>query len=154
MSILHEAIFFNKPQMVDFILMTAKNVDINLMSPTYGNPLHIACKVGNIKIVQKLVLSGADITAKDAKTQKLPKEFTENQKIIYLLEKYVKMQEMIKKRNEEKKEAGEKSDSSGDESQMTSSVYMVQDEWLDKNENELENQQAMQGSFVSNLSVP
>jgi len=51
MSILHEAIYYNRQDLVDFILKASKHVDVNLMSPTYGNPLHIACKVGNIKIV-------------------------------------------------------------------------------------------------------
>ena len=50
MSILHEAIWFNKPSLVDFILLCSKNININLMSPTYGTPLHIACRVGNIKM--------------------------------------------------------------------------------------------------------
>lgn len=68
MSILHEAIYYNRRELVDFILMSSKSVDVNLMSPTYGNPLHIACKVGNIKVVQKLVLSGTNIVAPDLTT--------------------------------------------------------------------------------------
>lgn len=90
MTILHLAISLNNKEFVDFILMSSKDVDKNKFSESHGTPIHIACKTGNIQIVQKLVLSGADSSLKD-KNGKLAIELTQNQKIIYLLEKYNKL---------------------------------------------------------------
>ena len=133
MSILHQALQLNEQKLVDFILVASKNVNINLMSPTHGTPLHIACKTGNIKIVQKLILSGAQITV--AHNGKQPKESTKNQKIVYLLEKYEKIQDILQKRMEEKKE-----EEKGDLDNNTSSVYLMTHEDQVEEENEQENQ--------------
>lgn len=37
-------------EIIDLIIVHAKEVDINLVSPSVGSPLHVACKVGNLKI--------------------------------------------------------------------------------------------------------
>jgi len=50
--------------------------DINLMSPIHGTPLHMASKIGNLKIVQQLLLNGASINM--VANGKLPKDMTKN----------------------------------------------------------------------------
>ena len=54
------AIEKDRIDMVDLI-MSCANVNLNLLSPIEGTPLHVASRKSNLKIVQKLVLSGADI---------------------------------------------------------------------------------------------
>ncbi len=76
--------------------MSCPGVDLNLNSPSVGAPLHVACKKSNLKVVQKLVLSGADIMLKEPVKNLLPKDITDNQRIIFLLEKYEKIQ-MVQK---------------------------------------------------------
>ncbi len=61
------------------------------MSNLHGTPLHLACKIGNLKIVQQLLINGADINIKSMKNQKLPKDSSDNQRIVFLIEKYEKM---------------------------------------------------------------
>ena len=61
------------------------------MSSLHGTPLHLACKIGNLKIVQRLLINGADITLKSQKNQKLAKDSTDNQRVKYLIEKYEKL---------------------------------------------------------------
>jgi ankyrin repeat protein len=63
MGVLHIAVNFQRNDMIDLILMS-QTVDINLMSSLHGTPLHLACKAGNLKIVQRLLIHGADITLK------------------------------------------------------------------------------------------
>jgi ankyrin repeat protein len=43
----------------------------------YGTPLHLACYIGSLKIVQMLILNNADFNIKNAKG-KVPKEVTKN----------------------------------------------------------------------------
>ena len=62
--------------------------DINLMSSLHGTPLHLAAKIGNLKIVQQLLMNGADITLKSQKNGKLAKDNTDNQRVTFLIEKY------------------------------------------------------------------
>ncbi len=76
------------------------------MSPLHGTPLHIACKMGNIKIVQQLLINGADISVKSPKNGKLPKDISDNARIAFLIEKYEQMKAL---------EADDSSRSSGDE---------------------------------------
>ena len=55
----------------------------------YGaTPLHLAAKIGNLKIVQQLLMNGADITIKSMKNGKLAKDSTDSQRVIFLIEKY------------------------------------------------------------------
>ena len=51
--------------------------DINAISEEFGTPLHVACKISNIKIVQKLILIGANIEIVDSKG-KSAKNITDN----------------------------------------------------------------------------
>jgi ankyrin repeat protein len=67
MSILHMAIAKERLDLLDLILVHANGIDINVMSPTHGTPLHVASRTGNIKIVQRLVVSGANIYIAEAK---------------------------------------------------------------------------------------
>jgi hypothetical protein len=62
------------------------------MATDRGTALHVACEVGNLKLVQKLVLMGArtDIEVNG----KLPKDCAQSQKIVYLLEKYEQIRKM------------------------------------------------------------
>ena len=49
----------------------------------------MACRLDEMQIVQRLLLSGADFTIRSAKN-KVAKEVTKNQRIVYLIEKYEK----------------------------------------------------------------
>lgn len=89
-GILHLAIQKNSLDILDLIMMSS-HVDLNLVSPTFGTPLHVACKLGNLKTVQRLILAGADLSIRDPKTKKLAKETTSDMKIVYLIEKYEKL---------------------------------------------------------------
>jgi ankyrin repeat protein len=51
MGILHVAVNLQRNDIIDLILMSQR-IDINLMSSLHGTPLHLASKIGNIKIVQ------------------------------------------------------------------------------------------------------
>jgi ankyrin repeat protein len=51
MGVLHVAVSFQRNDMIDLILMHPA-ADVNLMSNLHGTPLHLACKIGNLKIVQ------------------------------------------------------------------------------------------------------
>lgn len=56
--------------------------------------MHLACTIGNLKIVQQLLINGADICMKSLKTGKVAKDTTKNQRIVYLIEKYEKLRAM------------------------------------------------------------
>jgi menaquinone-dependent protoporphyrinogen IX oxidase len=51
MGALHIAVNMQRNDLVDLILMSELS-NINLLSPLVGTPLHLACKTGNLKIVQ------------------------------------------------------------------------------------------------------
>ena len=73
MGVLHVAVSFQRNDLIDLILMSERT-DINLMSSLHGTPLHLACKIGNLKIVQQLLINGADIFLKSLKNGKLAKD--------------------------------------------------------------------------------
>jgi len=79
--------------MIDLILMSER-ADLNLVSSLHGTPLHLACKIGNLKIVQQLLINGADIFIKSQKNGRLAKDSTDNQRIVFLIEKYEKLRAM------------------------------------------------------------
>ena len=89
MGVLHISVSLQRHDLIDLILMSEK-VDINILSSLHGTPLHIACKMGNLKIVQQLLISGADINIKSPKNGKLAKDNTDNSRIAFLIEKYEK----------------------------------------------------------------
>lgn len=89
MGVLHVAVSYQRNDLIDLIMLSER-ADINLDSSLHGTPLHLACKFGNLKIVQKLLINGADITKKSAKG-KLAKDMTDNQRIVFLIEKYEKL---------------------------------------------------------------
>lgn len=72
-----------------------------------------------MKVVQRLVLIGANIQATDSKG-KMAKNITENQKIVFLLEKYEKLQKIASQLKDES------SDSELEEEE--------QEQWLDQSE--------------------
>lgn len=74
MSVFHIAISLQKMEIIDLLMQHSTCLNINLVSPEVGTPLQVACRAGNIKIVQKLVLSGADISIEDPKTGKSARE--------------------------------------------------------------------------------
>lgn len=90
MGVLHLAIAMDRLEMVELLMANSKTLKLNLISKQEGTPLHLACKLGNLKIVQKLVLAGADILVQHPVTGLLARESTDNQRIIFLLEKYEK----------------------------------------------------------------
>ena len=96
------AIAKERMDIIDLILQKASNVQIDVLSQTHGTPLHIACRSGNIKIVQKLVMNGANIYHPEPKKNLLPKQVTFNQKIVFLLERYEKI--YINKSNQNKED--------------------------------------------------
>ena len=61
MSALHIAVSRTQPAIIEMLLL-CKRTQINLMSPLHGTPLHTACKAGHVKVVQQLLLFGANIT--------------------------------------------------------------------------------------------
>ena len=69
----------------------SEQTKVNLNSELHGTPLHLACKIGNLKIVQQLLINGADFSIKSAKNGKLAKDNTDNQRIVFLIEKYEKL---------------------------------------------------------------
>lgn len=71
------AISAQRHDLIDLILMS-EQTDINLQSILHGAPLHLACTIGNLKIVQQLLINGADINLKSQKTGKLAKDTTKN----------------------------------------------------------------------------
>ena len=85
---LHIAVYMQLFEIIE-LLLTCEKTNIDLMSPLHGTPLHQACKVGSVKVVQQLLLNNADFSTKNLKGR-LPKEVTRNQRIIYLIEKYEK----------------------------------------------------------------
>lgn len=44
------AVNLQRNDIIDLILMSDRT-DINLMSSLHGTPLHLSCKIGNLKIV-------------------------------------------------------------------------------------------------------
>ena len=94
MGVLHAAVTLQRPDVIDLLLIS-EATDPNLMSPLHGTPLHLACKIGNLKIVQQLLLNGSDITKRCTKNGKLAKESTQNQRIVFLIEKHEKMMEAL-----------------------------------------------------------
>jgi ankyrin repeat protein len=87
MGVLHSAVNLERNDMVELLLMGEKT-DVDLMSSLHGTPLHLAAKIGNLKIVQQLLIYGADITVKSQKNGKLAKDNTDSQRVIFLIEKY------------------------------------------------------------------
>ena len=113
MGVLHVAVSFQRNDMIDLILMSER-ADINLMSSLHGTPLHLACKMGNLKIVQQLLISGADIQIKCTKNGKLAKDSTDNQRVVYLIEKYEKLRALELEEEDGSKSSG---DEQGDETE-------------------------------------
>lgn len=109
MGVLHIAVSFQRNDVIDLILMS-KKADINLMSSLVGTPLHLACKIGNLKIVQQLLINGADIYLKCTKNGKLAKDSTDNQRVIYLIEKYEKLRALEHEHEESSRSSGDEDD--------------------------------------------
>jgi len=85
MAPLHIAACLMYPSIIELLLLN-KKTDIEINSPLHGTPLHIACHVGSVKIVQQLLLNGASINAVNSKN-KLPRDLTSNQRIQYLIDR-------------------------------------------------------------------
>jgi len=73
--------------------LQSDKLDVNVCAPLLNKetPLHIACRLDQLQLVQLLLLNNADFTIKNSKN-KLAKELTKNQRIVYLIEKYEKRQ--------------------------------------------------------------
>ena len=63
MGVLHVAVNYQRNDLIDLVLMS-ELTNVNLNSILHGTPLHLACKIGNLKIVQQLLISGADFSIK------------------------------------------------------------------------------------------
>lgn len=87
MGVLHVAVNYQRNDLIDLVLMSERT-NVNLNSMLHGTPLHLACKIGNLKIVQQLLISGADYSMKSMKNGKIAKDSTDNQRIVFLIEKY------------------------------------------------------------------
>ena len=59
---------------------------IDIFSPLHGTPLHHAFFLGIVKIVQQLLDNGASINVVNSKNR-LPRDLTSNQRILYLIDK-------------------------------------------------------------------
>lgn len=77
--------------MVDLIMMSCTYVKVNLASPRVGTPLHVAAERGHLKVLQKLILSGADTEARHPVSDLLARRIAKDPKIVFLLEKYEKL---------------------------------------------------------------
>lgn len=51
MGVLHVAVNYQRNDLIDLVLMSERT-NVNLNSMLHGTPLHLACKIGNLKIVQ------------------------------------------------------------------------------------------------------
>lgn len=109
MGVLHVAVSFQRNDLIDLILMSEQTT-INLMSSLHGTPLHLACKIGNLKIVQQLLINGADISAKSLKNGKLAKDSTDNQRIVFLIEKYEKLRALEQEGEDSAGSSGEEAE--------------------------------------------
>ena len=85
MAALHIAACRMYPAIIELILMN-KRARIDIFSPLHGTPLHLACFVGSVKIVQQLLLNGASINVVNSKNR-LSRDLTSNQRILYLIDK-------------------------------------------------------------------
>ena len=90
LAALHIACQLKDLDIIDILLQCDK-LDVNLCAPQKNGEtaLHMACRLDEMQIVQRLLLSGADFTIRSAKN-KVAKEVTKNQRIVYLIEKYEK----------------------------------------------------------------
>jgi len=70
----------------------------------------LACKIGNLKIVQQLLINGADISAKSLKNGKLAKDSTDNQRIVFLIEKYEKLRALEQEGEDSAGSSGEEAE--------------------------------------------
>ena len=66
MGALHIAVSRNYPAVVELLLLNRKT-DLNLTSPLYGTPLHVAARSDSVKLVQQLLLYGASPASLDCK---------------------------------------------------------------------------------------
>ena len=78
MSALHIAVQLKATEIIE-LLLQCPMLDVNILSPQHGTPLHMACKVDSLPIVQQLLLNNAEqsIGIKNSKN-KTPKEVTKN----------------------------------------------------------------------------
>ncbi|CDW79366.1 protein kinase domain containing protein [Stylonychia lemnae] len=111
MSALHIAVQMKSSDVIE-LLLTHDKTEIDIQSSIHGTPLHLACRGGSVKIVQQLLLNNADLSIKNNKF-KTAKEVTNNQRIIYLIEKYEKRNKtnnssFLSTQSEEEKESSDK----------------------------------------------
>jgi ankyrin repeat protein len=90
MAALHIAIQLKCDEIIE-LLLQCERTNPNILSPLHGAPLHLACLSDSVRTVQILLLNNAErsLGLRNGR-QKLPREMTKNQRIIYLLEKYEK----------------------------------------------------------------
>ncbi|XP_065164200.1 putative ankyrin repeat protein RF_0381 [Atheta coriaria] len=62
-TVLHYAVRFGSKEMVDFLLMTFTEINVNQSDSSWNIPLHISCIRGDIDLVQLLIKKGANINA-------------------------------------------------------------------------------------------
>ena len=87
MSALHLAVSRAQPGLIELLLM-CKRTQINLVSDLHGTPLHTACKLGSLKIVQQLLLNNADTQIVATDENVLAKDIAADQRIIALIDRY------------------------------------------------------------------
>ncbi len=100
MAPLHIAALKMNPALIELLLLH-KKINIEITSPLHGTPLHAACLVGSVKIVQQLLLNKANINAVNHKN-KLPIDLTNNQRIQFLL---LKQEQRLLTTNNKEEEA-------------------------------------------------
>lgn len=124
MGVLHVAVSFQRNDLIDLILMSERT-DINLMSSLHGTPLHLACKIGNLKIVQQLLINGADIFLKSLKNGKLAKDSTDNQRIVFLIEKYEKLRALEQEGDESAGSSEEEAEDDGNTQNSSEGAALI-----------------------------
>jgi ankyrin repeat protein len=110
MAPLHIAACRMYPAVIELLLLDSRT-NIEIYSPLHGTPLHVACAVGCGKIVQQLLLNNANISALNPKNR-IPRELTSNQRILYLIDKSELRLKTLMSNNEPQTPSGS-SDSSG-----------------------------------------
>ena len=86
MAAIHLAIVRSQPGLIELLLMSEK-ADLNLVSDLHGTPLHTACKSGQLKIVQQLLLNNADTEAKNSGGM-VPRDVAADARIVALIDRY------------------------------------------------------------------
>ena len=110
----------------------------------------MACRIGNLKTVQKLIFGGANIL--ESHQKKLPKEIAENSKIVFLLEKYEKLSKRKEELKKQMEEADDSDEANAEQSLVSSFIVQGEEAWLDQEGDDEESNFSVYDSFHSKIT--